>query len=45
MGVNGGEILGTGYPGLLRLNAATPRYLFLEMTRRLASALREAEND
>lgn len=45
VGVNGGEILGTGYPGLLRLNAATPRYLFLEMTRRLASALREAEND
>ncbi len=44
VGVNGGEILGTGYPGLLRLNAATPRYLFLEMTRRLASALREAEN-
>ncbi|MFQ9338344.1 MAG: aminotransferase class I/II-fold pyridoxal phosphate-dependent enzyme, partial [Varibaculum sp.] len=45
VGVNGGEILGSGYPGLLRLNAATPRYLFLEMTRRLASALREAEND
>lgn len=45
VGVNGGEILGSGYPGLLRLNAATPRYLFLEMTRRIASALREAEND
>lgn len=45
VGVNGGEILGSGYPGLLRLNAATPRYLFLEMTWRLASALREAEND
>jgi len=44
VGVNGGEILGSGYPGLLRLNAATPRYLFLEMTRRIATALREAEN-
>ncbi|EFN93963.1 MalY/PatB family protein [Mobiluncus mulieris] len=37
--VNGGTILGDAYPTLLRLNAATPRHLYLEMVQRLASAL------
>lgn len=39
VGVNGGIILGQDYPALLRLNAATPRHLYLEMIERIARAL------
>lgn len=39
VGVNGGVILGRDYPTLLRLNAATPRHLYLEMVQRITQAL------